>query len=78
MTPAKKEVVEAAAGAGSVWTVYGISNWTEAAGFLAFVYTALLILRFLWKYTVRPFLVAHGWLRPKPGDFADTEPGRLP
>lgn len=33
----------------SVWAVFGISTWAEAAAFAAFVYSCLLIVEFFWK-----------------------------
>lgn len=42
---------------GFVWAAIGISSWTDAAAFLAFVLSFLALAEYLWKKIVRPFLV---------------------
>lgn len=44
----------------SVWAAVGISSWNEAAGFMAFLYSAWLA----WRDIVRPELVRRGLLQP--------------
>lgn len=33
----------------SVWAAIGVSSWTEAAAFVAFLYSCILIAEWLWK-----------------------------
>lgn len=58
----------------AVWTAYGVSSWTEAAGLLAFILSALALGEWLWKKVFRPMAVYAGWLLPaKPKRRADDE-----
>lgn len=47
-----------------VWAAWGITTWQEAAGFLAFVLSALAFCEWVWKKALRPFLVWRGYAKP--------------
>lgn len=47
----------------TAWAAVGITSWAEAASFLAFCYSAILIGEWAWKRFVRPLLVSRGWLK---------------
>lgn len=49
----------------SVWTAVGITSWGDAASAMAFLYTALLALEWIWKKLARPFAEKRGWLTRK-------------
>lgn len=48
---------------GAVWLSVGITSWTDAAAFLAFVLSALALTEYVWKKIVRPILVDFGYLK---------------
>lgn len=48
---------------GTAWAAVGITSWADAASALAFCYTLLLLLEWVWKRLARPFAERHGWLR---------------
>jgi hypothetical protein len=50
----------------SAWALIGITSWAEAASFAAFLYSALLILEWLWKRVFKPLAVARGWVKATP------------
>lgn len=50
----------------SAWAMVGVTSWSEAASFLAFCYTGLLISHHIWKNWIRPFCVYRGWLKALP------------
>jgi hypothetical protein len=37
----------------SVWAAIGITSWTEAAAFVAFLYSCILIAEWFWKKFVK-------------------------
>lgn len=45
-----------------IWTLIGVSDWVQAASFLAFVLSALALLEWIWKKIARPIAVHFGWL----------------
>jgi hypothetical protein len=47
----------------TVWGFIGISSWSEAAAFLAFVLSALALTEYLWKKLLRPALACMGYLK---------------
>lgn len=50
----------------TAWTAVGITSWSDAAAALAALYTLLLILEWMWKKMLRPFLESRGlMIRPK-------------
>jgi hypothetical protein len=55
----------------SAWALIGITSWAEAASFAAFLYSALLILEWLWKRVFRPLAMARGWVKAKPNAAAE-------
>lgn len=48
-----------------VWTMVGISSWSEAASCAAFLITMYLLLRHIFRDLVRPFLESIGWMKPR-------------
>lgn len=48
---------------GLVWAAIGISSWTDAAAFLAFVLSFLALSEYLWKKMIRPALVCMGYMK---------------
>jgi hypothetical protein len=49
---------------GFVWAAIGISSWTDAAAFLAFVLSFLALSEYLWKKILRPMLANLGVCKP--------------
>jgi hypothetical protein len=49
----------------SAWAAVGITSWTDIAAVLAAIYTALLLIEFLWKRVGRQIAVCYGWISPK-------------
>lgn len=41
---------------------FGVSSWSDAAALIAFVYTACLLIEWLWKRCGRPFCENRGWV----------------
>lgn len=52
----------------SLWTVVGISSWTDAAAFVGFLYSLLLIGEWLWKKWLRGVARRKGWISTPPSD----------
>lgn len=50
----------------SAWAMVGVTSWSEAASFVAFMYTSCLFVHWLWGHWVRPFCVDRGWMKPLP------------
>lgn len=48
---------------GTAWAAVGITSWADAASALAFMYTLLLLLEWVWKRLVRPFAERRSWLK---------------
>ncbi len=46
----------------TVWAAIGITSWAEAASFLAFLYSFVLLSEWSWKKLIRPILVWRGYL----------------
>jgi uncharacterized protein HemY len=66
MTP--QEQHQAVADAGRVvglWTLIGITSWTEAAAFFAAILSVLMILEWFWKRVFRSIFEARGWVAPR-------------
>jgi hypothetical protein len=59
----------------TAWAAVGITSWAEAASFVAFFYTLLLIFEWFWKKFWRPIFERRGWVRPK--KVRDSRPGDL-
>jgi hypothetical protein len=57
-----QEALPVIAKVGSVWAVFGITSWAEASYAIAFFYTAVLLIHFLWKHVLKPFC---GWWRKR-------------
>jgi len=49
--------------AGTAWAAVGITSWTDAASFVAFLYSLALLTEWVWKKVIRPALVKHGYLK---------------
>ena len=58
----------------SLWTLVGISSWTDVAAFLGCIYSTLLIAEWVWKKLLRAYARRKGWITTPP---SDTEMGRL-
>lgn len=54
LTPEQREGAIAGAKLGTVWAAVGVTSWADVAAGLAALYSALLILEFIWKKIVRP------------------------
>jgi len=66
MSQLKQEVVNnLGAKLGTIWTAIGLSSWSEAAGFLAFILSFLALAEWVWKKALRPILVHYGKLKPQ-------------
>jgi hypothetical protein len=59
----------------SLWTLIGITSWTEAAAFAGFMYSLLLIGEWLWKRIFRKLAERQGWVKPR--KTPDTDMGAL-
>lgn len=55
------EVANQGAKVGVVWAAIGISSWSEAAAFLAFILSALALGEYVWKKILRPILEHFGY-----------------
>ena len=51
---------------GFVWAAIGISSWTDAAAFLAFILSLLALSEYLWKKIIRPTLASMGYVKFAP------------
>lgn len=60
--------------AAALWTLVGISSWTELAAFLGCIYSTLLIGEWVWKKVLRGYARSRGWIK---SPLTDTEMGRL-
>lgn len=49
---------------GAIWVAIGVSSWSEAAGFLAFILSFLALSEWMWKKAMRPVLVHFNYLKP--------------
>lgn len=58
-----EQVAAPVAKVATAWAAVGITSWAEAASFLAFCYSAILIGEWAWKRFIRQFLVNRGWLK---------------
>lgn len=56
-----------------VWVAWGFSSWSEVAGFLAAILSALALSEWLWKKLFRPMCVYAGWLQPRKRRELDRE-----
>jgi hypothetical protein len=52
----------------TAWGAVGITSWADAASFLAFVYTLVLLGEWIWKRAGRRFAERRGWISPKAGN----------
>ncbi len=59
----KETTVATAAKIGGVWTMVGITSWSEAASFAAFIYTSWLIGQKAWKEVIKPAMQRRGWIK---------------
>lgn len=62
---AKGEGLMTAAKVSTAWAAVGITSWADAASALAFFYTLVLLIEWLWKKAVRPFCENRGWVKRK-------------
>lgn len=49
---------------GAIWVAIGVSSWSEAAGFLAFILSFLALSEWVWKKVARPTLVHFKIMQP--------------
>lgn len=49
----------------SVWATVGITSWSDAAAFVAFLYSVVLLSEWFWKRFGRGFAERRGWIKPK-------------
>ena len=49
----------------TVWGAIGVTSWADFAAFLGALYTAALLVDFLWRKFIRPFCERQGWLKRK-------------
>lgn len=54
---------------------FGVSSWSDAAALIAFIYTACLLLEWLWKKVGRPLAERHGLVQRQRRRASDTLPG---
>lgn len=57
---------------GAVWAAWGITSWSDLAGFLAAILSILALGEWLWKKAVRPLLVYLGYMKHR-RDEADDD-----
>lgn len=58
----------------TAWASIGLTSWAEFASFMAALYTACLLMEWLWKRCGRPFCEEQGWIKRikrRHGDDAD-------
>lgn len=48
----------------ALWAMWGISSWSDLAGFLAAILSTLALAEYLWKKIIRPTCVYFGWMSP--------------
>jgi len=70
MTDDIKHPVAKVASAGAVFL--GGMTWGEVASMLAALYTACLIIEWLWKRVLKPLAQRRGWIKGKPREFLDS------
>lgn len=58
---------------GAVWTAWGLTSWSEVAGFLAAILSALALGEWLWKKAVRPFLIYMGYMKYRRPNRRDSD-----
>lgn len=73
VTEDTKMAVADAARLGSAWAAVGVSNWSDAASMVAFLFTVCLLIDWLWKRLARPILEQRGLLKRKRRRRSDTE-----
>jgi hypothetical protein len=56
-----------------VWTVVGITSWSEAASFMAFCLTCWIFGGHIWRDALRPLLVHFGIVKPLTPEQAKLE-----
>jgi hypothetical protein len=44
----------------TAWGAVGITSWADAASFLATLYTAVLLVEWIWKKAIKPALQSRG------------------
>lgn len=60
---------------GGLWVAIGISDWTDAASFLAFLLSLAAACEYLWKKAIRPLLVYYGYAKPRKRRRYETKEG---
>lgn len=49
---------------GGIWLAIGVSSWSEAAAFMAFILSFLALSEWVWKKALRPLMVHYGYAKP--------------
>lgn len=50
---------------GGLWLAIGITSWTDAAAFLAFLLSLAACCEYMWKKAIRPLMVRYGYAKPR-------------
>lgn len=61
------QVTSPVAKAISLWALIGVTSWAEAASFVAFVYSSVLLMEWLWKRIGRKLAVRYGLMADEGG-----------
>lgn len=48
---------------GAIWSAWGISSWSDMAGFLAAILSILALGEWVWKKALRPLLIRWGYMK---------------
>lgn len=68
VTPMSQQTQEVVANLGpkigGIWLAIGVSSWSEAAAFLAFILSFLALSEWMWKKAIRPTLAHMGYVKP--------------
>lgn len=49
----------------SVWATIGITSWSDAAAFVAFLYSMVLLSEWFWKRFGKGIAERRGWIKSK-------------
>lgn len=47
----------------TVWAAWGITSWSDMAGFLAAILSTLALGEWVWKKALRPLLIRFGYMK---------------
>jgi hypothetical protein len=57
----------------SAWALIGITSWSEAAAFIAFLYSSCLLAEWVFKKIIKPTLVSRGYMKASVADNAGDD-----